>query len=191
MPTQSLTTFRSLQLPFLGAIIAAGALTLAGCSTGSSASSSGSSQSTANELVGAGLSAQQQGLYDEAQSDYQQAISKDKKNYYAEFDLGTIYQHDNDVSSAQGAYNAALAINPKFQQALYNLAVLDTASNPQEAITLYDKVLALNPNDSSSNFNLGLLLIQTGSTASGHQYISTAIRLDPSLASRLPSGIQP
>jgi hypothetical protein len=43
------------------------------------------------------------------------------------------------------------------------------------------------PNDAAGHFNLGLLLEQTGDTPGGSSEIATALKLDPSLSSRLPS----
>ena len=58
---------------------------------------------------------------------------------------------------------------------------------PQTAISLYRQLLALNPNDANVHLHLGLVLRQVGQTAAADAEIATAVRLDPALASRVPS----
>ena len=169
-------------------VLAAVALAATACSTsGPSATPSG----TANQLVGAGLAAQQQGLIPQAKQDYQAAISKDPNNKYAYYDLGVIYQNAQDSTNASTNYRRALVIDPNFKPALFNMAVLETSSDPHGAIALYQQLLQLNPNDANVNFNLGLLLIAQGQPAQGHADLSKAIQIDPSLSSRLPAGTKP
>jgi Tfp pilus assembly protein PilF len=146
---------------------------------------------TANQLVGAGLAAQQQGLTAQAKADYQAAVAKDPNNKYAYYDLGVIFQQSSDSTDAATNYRRALLIDPHFKSALFNLAVLETGTDPSGAIDLYQQLLQLNANDPNVNFNLGLLLIAQGQSAAGHADLSKAIRLDPSLSSRLPAGTNP
>jgi Tfp pilus assembly protein PilF len=164
------------------------ALAATACSsTGSSATPSG----TANQLVGAGLAAQQQGLIPQAKQDYQAAIGKDPNNKYAYYDLGVIYQQAQDATDASTDYRRALVIDPNFKPALFNMAVLETSSDPHGAIALYQQLLQLNPNDANVNFNLGLLLIAQGQPAQGHADLTKAVQIDPTLTSRLPAGTKP
>jgi Tfp pilus assembly protein PilF len=164
------------------------ALVTAACSSnGPSATPSG----TANQLVGAGLAAQQQGQIPQAKQDYQAAIGKDPNNKYAYYDLGVIYQQAQDSTDASTDYRRALVIDPNFKPALFNMAVLETSSDPHGAIALYQQLLQLNPNDANVNFNLGLLLIAQGQPAQGHADLSKAVQIDPSLTSRLPAGTKP
>src|ERR1700676_2118879 len=82
---------------FLVCALAVVVLAATACSSkGSSATPSG----TANQLVGAGLAAQQQGLTPQAKQDYQAAIGKDPNNKYAYYDLGVMYQKAQDAVDA-------------------------------------------------------------------------------------------
>jgi Tfp pilus assembly protein PilF len=159
-----------------------------GCSKNNS---SATPTSTADQLVAAGLAAQQQGQIDKAKQDYQAAIAQDPNNKYAYYDLGVIYQQAKDSTDASTNYRRALLIDPNFKSALFNMAVLETSSNPQGAISLYQQLLQLNPNDANVNFNLGLLLIAQGQSTQGHADLSKALQVDPSLSSRLPAGTKP
>jgi Tfp pilus assembly protein PilF len=176
---------------FLVCALAVVALAAAACSTNGSNGSSATPSGTANQLVGAGLAAQQQGLVAQAKQDYQAAIGKDPNNKYAYYDLGVIYGLAQDSTDASTNYRRALVIDPNFKPALFNMAVLETSSDPHGAIALYQQLLQLNPNDANVNFNLGLLLIAQGQPAQGHADLSKAIQIDPSLSSRLPAGTKP
>ena len=173
---------------FVVGALAAVALVATACSkSGSGTTLSG----TANQLVGAGLAAQQQGLVAQAKQDYQAALTKDPNNKYAYYDLGVIFQQAQDATDATTNYRRALVIDPNFKPALFNMAVLETSSDPQGAIALYQQLLQLNPNDANVNFNLGLLLIAQGQSSQGHADLSKAVQIDPSLSSRLPAGTKP
>jgi len=160
---------------------------------GSGKKSSGTtgSASDANNLVQAGLTAQSAGRLDEARQDYLAAIAKDPTNKFAFYDLGGIYQQQNNAIDATTAYNKAIAIDPAYKPALYNLAVLDTPTDPQAAVTLYQKLLTIAPDDANVHFNLGLLLRQIGQKAQGDAEVAAALRLDPKLASRIPPTTNP
>ena len=51
----------------------------------------------------------------------------------------------------------------------------------QEAIDLYRKVVAVEPNNAAAHYNLGILLRIQGKTADGDSEIARALQLDPKL----------
>lgn len=147
---------------------------------------------SADKLVTQGLSAQATGNTTAAVSDFNAAIAANPADTYAYYDLGVLYQTTLDNSTqAADEYNKALLANPAYRPALFNLAILETPTDPGGAIALYNKILAINPNDADTNFNLGLLLIGQNQSAPGHADLEKAIMLDPSLSSRVPKGITP
>jgi Flp pilus assembly protein TadD len=167
-------------------------ITAAACNSGTAASTSTTSTTataSANNLVEQGLNAQSLGQNQTAIQDYTAAIAKDPTNQYAYYDLGVIYQSEDNSTDAATEYNKALAIDASYKPALFNLAVLDTPNSPATAITLYQQLLKLNPNDPNVNFNLGLLLYSNGKVAAGRVDLSKAIKLSPALKSRLPKGV--
>jgi tetratricopeptide (TPR) repeat protein len=168
-----------------GLLVGLGSVLAASC--GSSTPSS--SPKTAEQLVAAGLAAEKAGNSDQAFTDFEAAAAQDPSNKYAAYDLGYIYQVRGDTTDAAAQYQKALTLDPKFAQALYNLGVLDEKSNPTAAISYFEQELQADPTDPGGNFDLGVLLIQHGQTPQGDTYLQNAIRLDPSLASDLPSGI--
>jgi Tfp pilus assembly protein PilF len=74
---------------------------------------------------------------------------------------------------------------------MFNLAVVDTKSQPQAAMNLYNELLLQNPKDARVDFNLGLLLIAQSQPTPGHELLKHAVALDPALAKQLPAGVTP
>jgi Flp pilus assembly protein TadD len=134
-----------------------------------------------------GLEAQLAGDLSTAQSDYQQATQLDHTNKYAYYDLGTVYDKQGNRVQAIQNYQTALVIDPNFVDALFNLAVDTTASNPSGAEQLYRKVISLQPTLASAWLNLGFVLMSEGNAAGARAAWAKAVSLDPSVASRIPS----
>jgi tetratricopeptide (TPR) repeat protein len=147
-----------------------------------------SSQSTraADRLVNEGLRASQQGRLAEAIKDFQAAIKQNPLDAYAYYDLGVVFQQENDNSDAATEYRKALLVNPSYKSALFNLAVLETSTSPADAVLDYQRLNTIDPNDPNVLLNLGLLLRQMGNSTQGNVYIERAIELNPAYASRVP-----
>ena len=147
---------------------------------------------SANALISQGLSAESHGESQKALTDFKEAADKNPGSAIAYYDLGVVYQQSlNDANEATNEYNKAILADPSYKPALFNLATLETSSDPQAAIGVYNQLLKLNPNDVNVLFNLGLLLIAQNQGTQGHIDLKKAISLDPSLASRVPKGITP
>jgi tetratricopeptide (TPR) repeat protein len=143
-------------------------------------------------LITSGLHAEASNQLTQAVNDFTSAAQKDPTDAVAYYDLGDLYQvRLGQATLAENAYNKALLANPNYQSAMFNLAILETKSNPQGAISLYNQLLKLNPNDANSNFNLGLLLISQGQTTQGQGDVTKAVFLNPKLKSRVPAGVTP
>jgi superkiller protein 3 len=97
----------------------------------------------------------------------------------------------HDPTKAAAAYKRALSLRPKYRSAMFNLAIVDTAAEPQAAMNLYNELTLQNPKDATAYFNLGLLLIAQNQPVPGHAALKKAIALDPALAKRVPAGITP
>jgi tetratricopeptide (TPR) repeat protein len=162
--------------------------TACGGGTGNSNSASGS----ANALISQGLRAESSGKTHQAISDFKAAAARNPVSPVAYYDLGVIYQqYLKESSQAASYYNKAILADSSYKPALYNLAILNTASNPLEAVSLYDQLLKMNPNDSNVLFNLGLLLINLGQNAQGEADVQKAVLINPALKSRVPPGVTP
>jgi tetratricopeptide (TPR) repeat protein len=169
-------------------------LALTGLALGVAACSGGSPtpKAQAQSLISQGLTAESSGQIGPAVNDFNAAATQNPTSPIAYYDLGVAYQLKlNQPAKAASEYNKALLADPTYKPALYNLAILDSKSDPQNAISLYNKLLKLNPNDPNVNFNLGLLLIAQNQTTLGQAAIQKAIFLQPDLESRLPAGVTP
>jgi len=164
-------------------------LLAAGCSK---SSPSTTPAKAADKLVEQGLNAESVGQSAQAVKDFEAATVQNPADTYAYYDLGVIYQTKlNEPTLATDAYQKALLANPKYQPAMFNLAIVQTPTDPQAAINTYNQLLMLNANDANVLFNLGLLLIAQNQPTPGHADLQKAIMLQPSLASRVPKGITP
>lgn len=149
--------------------------------------SQGTPAQQAAALVTKGLEAQLAGDLSTAQSDYQQATQLDHTNKFAYYDLGTVYDKQGNRVQAIQDYQTALEIDPNFVDALFNLGVDTTASDPVSAEQLYLKVLSLQPRFADAWLNLGFILQSEGNGSQARTDWAKAVSIDPSLASRIPS----
>jgi Tfp pilus assembly protein PilF len=103
------------------------------------------------------------------------------------YDLGVLYQlRLHDKVQAGTSYKRALEVDFTFQPALNNLAVLETSSDPTQAVALYNKLLKLNPNDAEVLLNLGRIFVAHGQSQQGQAHVERAVPVDPALATRPP-----
>ncbi len=143
----------------------------------------------ANVALQNGIAAFRQGRFIEARSEFESVIKMDPADTDGYFDLGVLDQRQRLNPSAIAAYSRAFFLDPRSSAALFNQAVMDAPSSPQEAINLYRKILIIKPHDANTEFNLGLLLIGDGQKTQGDGLIAQAIRSVPALAAHVPSGI--
>jgi tetratricopeptide (TPR) repeat protein len=178
-------------------VMAAGALAAA-CSSPAAITPGGSPSTgtSPSQLLNSGVTALNSGDTATAKTDFNAVISTDPSNKYSDnsiayYDLGVIAQSAGQTSAAVGDYQNAIKLNPNYVGAEYNLAIEETASNPQGAITLYRQVILTSPSDVNAIYNLGLLLYETGDKTQGDTYLNQAISIAPSLAKKLPAGVTP
>lgn len=168
-------------------IVLASAVFIASCGSSTPPSPS----SAAGTLVAKGRQAEAAGRFKAAVADFHAAAAKDHSDAVPLYELGALYQRLGFPDEAGTAYKQALSIKPKYRNAMFNLAVVDTKSQPQAAENLYNELLLQNPKDAQVDFNLGLLLIAQNQPTPGHQLLKHAIKLDPALAKKLPTGTTP
>jgi tetratricopeptide (TPR) repeat protein len=137
----------------------------------------------ANQKLTSGIAAQRAGDYAIAAADYAKILKTEPKNVYALYDLGDVEQFQHKTSAAMQRYNEVLAIDPRFENALYNMAILESQSNPTAAKALFLQVVAESPSDAVARLNLGNVLLGLGETKQANAQIAQAIRLEPSLKS--------
>lgn len=141
----------------------------------------------AAQQLAAGIAAQKAGHLATATSYYTKVLEAQPTNAYALYDLADIEQIQKLNSKAEAHYRAALAVDPQFGAALFNLAILLTDSSPSEAKVLYQQVIRISPKYGAAHFNLGYLLVSLGQQTAGLAQINKGIVLDPSLKVRIAS----
>jgi Tfp pilus assembly protein PilF len=167
----------------LAAVLALGA---SACSSNDSAAKSGSSSvkpdaKKAAAAVDAGLKAHSAGDLTTASADYNKALTYDATNKFAFYNLALIDASNGNYGLAETKYRAAIKSDPKYEPALFNLAILRTTPNPTEAISLYQRAVASNKKDAAAWLNLGLLQRSRGQVRPGDIAVLRAIALNPKL----------
>jgi tetratricopeptide (TPR) repeat protein len=175
---------------------AAAALSLASCSSGSgnSTTTTTSASSGAAQSLKSGITALKAGNYAQAESYFRQAISQDPTNAsglkaLAYYNLGVALGSAGATPLAIAAYKSSLELDPTSTSALFNLAEVQSASDPASALANYNKILAIKANDTDTLFNSGLIMYSQGDTTGGVARIKQAISQDATLAGRVPSNV--
>lgn len=81
------------------------------------------------------------------------------------------------ADEAKSWLNKALQSNPQNYRAWYQMGLLDAGSNPAAAQSAYEKTIAIQPNFSAGQRELGMLLFQQKSYAAAAPSLEKAIRL--------------
>lgn len=163
-------------------------LILASCGSGNGSGSS----TTIDTQLADGIHAQAKGDSALAVADYLAVVKRDPSNKLAWYDLGVIAHQAGQDTEAAKDYQAALASDAHYVPALYNLAILKTATDPKTAEQLYETAAEVEPKNAKVHLNLGFVLKMLGQDAKGNAEIAQAVKLDPSLAPRVPTGtLQP
>lgn len=116
-----------------------------------------------------------------AMRDFSQAAHLDPTNAVAYYDLGVGYAEVDNVPRARANLTRAIELDSKYTSAIYDLAILDSPSQPQVAVNLYNRLLRIKPNGPNVLYNLGLLLEHLGHHHEGATDIAKAVSLDPAL----------
>jgi tetratricopeptide (TPR) repeat protein len=182
-------TFRS-RKPVVAIAVLATAV-VAACSSGNGGGGSVPQASIATTLA-AGSAALRQGNYQGAEQLFLQVTRRDPSLVAGYYDLGLAYQSQGADSDALVAYAKAQRLNEYFVPVIYNRAVLYSASDPQLAIFLYQRVISIQRDSPTAYLNLGLLEAARGPKLHerAEALLARAVALEPSLASRIPSALR-
>jgi Tfp pilus assembly protein PilF len=166
----------------LGVALSASMLVgLAACGGGSGAHSTAS----APQLVSAAVALEKQGNTNGAGQLLAQAIRKDPRYALAHYNLGYLDQVSGRAAAAVSQYQTAFADDPHLVSALFNEATLFNKSQPGRAMTLYRKVIKLQPEAPTAYLNLGFLELAAHQQAAGVHDLLRALEQQPALAKRL------
>jgi tetratricopeptide (TPR) repeat protein len=136
----------------------------------------------AADALARGIKAHNDGRTDEAKQAYYETLYRDPKNKFAFYNLGQIARLSAKPQIAEGYSRSALEIDQNFGPALFGLgAVRQSLGAIQEAIDLYRRDIAVEPNNAAAHYNLGILLRLSGKVAEGEAEIAKGMQLDPTL----------
>lgn len=133
-------------------------------------------------LITTGLAEVSSQQYDAASATFTQVLDLDATNVYATYNLGYIAQQRGDDSTAIRNYTATLVQDKTFAPALYNLAILTESSDLPGAVALYQREIALKPDDAAAHMRLGFALRHLGEDAEAIKALHRGIELDPAMA---------
>ena len=117
------------------------------------------------------------------------ALSINKNNYQAIFNLGNTYKLIGDKRKAITNYEKALKIKKDFIPALHNLSLLQTENgNIDLSIEYYKEIIKIDKKAFDSRFNLGCLYLLKGDYKNGwDEYECRFKKRFPVLPSMIPN----
>jgi len=93
--------------------------------------------------------------------------------------LGATYQRQGDINRAESEFKAALEIDPKYEEALFNLALLRTERDSSDARALVQRAIEIDPEYAAAHRELGVLFQKEGDLEKGEYHLRRALDLDP------------
>ena len=102
---------------------------------------------------------------------------EDENVYFA---LGNVFYDDAMPMEARLNYEKALELNPKFNKARINLAMLyaETA-DPDTALILLEEAVRVDPNDPKAYNNIGMIYYSKGNNDRAVKAYTRALEIDP------------
>jgi tetratricopeptide (TPR) repeat protein len=93
--------------------------------------------------------------------------------------LGVALRNTGKGLEAEEAYRRAIQLDPKYEEAYFNLGVLLRTDRPSEAQQLFRKALELDSEYAEAHRELGWLLHRSGSDTDAEAHLRKAVALDP------------
>ena len=102
---------------------------------------------------------------------------EDENVYFA---LGNVFYEDAMPMEARMNYEKALELNPEFNKARINLAMLyaETA-DPDTALVLLEEAVRIDPNDPKAYNNIGMIYYSKGNNDRAVKAYTRALEIDP------------
>ena len=127
-----------------------------------------------------GLALADQGQYDAATGQYQDALRLQPDYADAHNNFGITLLAQDQTNAALDQFQTALRLNPKDPQVNYNLgSLLAKQGRTDAAISQFQTALRLNPDYVAAHNNLGNLLAKQGQPEAAVSQFQAALRLNP------------
>ena len=115
--------------------------------------------------------------YEEAQKTLRRSLAIEKRPD-AFVQIGSVYEKLGDSKSAARSYQAALNVDPQYEEAHYNRGRLLRRSNPQKALLHLHAAISIDPKYALAYSELGGLLLQLKRYKEAEGVLREAISLD-------------
>jgi Tfp pilus assembly protein PilF len=133
------------------------------------------------ELLQLGITQAEQHGWAAAETTFGDVLAIDPRNVYALYNLGLVDESTGNIPGADAYYEQAIADDADYTPALYNLAFTLESSNPEKALSLYQKIVSINPQASTAYLRMAFVYAQRGDLTQAHADQAKAIAIDPSL----------
>lgn len=131
-------------------------------------------------LCNQGVLCFENGEYQQAITNYLQALEYDQNNPDIHYNMGKALTRTNEHNRALEHLQKAIELNPEDIGSYYEMAVVQDAKGLiNEAIGSYHKVLELDPRNLNATFGLGTLFGIQGDMDKAIQYLSAAVSINP------------
>ncbi|MGW3146588.1 MULTISPECIES: tetratricopeptide repeat protein [Streptomyces] len=140
----------------------------------------------ADMLLQAGIAQQENHDLERADRTYRRVLELDPQNKFAWYNLGVMAHEADRVADARADYDKALKIDPAFESALFNEALLLEPSDPDQAGKLLKRVIAGNPKAATAHLHLGRIWAQKKRDKDAADEFRRAVASDPTLRSEVP-----
>ena len=118
----------------------------------------------------------------EALAVFQKAIAADPAFSWPYHNIGRVYMEQNDHARAREWLLKAVEVNPNHWRAQFSLGVAThRLERYDEALAVYTRAAAMNPDDADTHANIGWVLLKLGRRTEGIRELQTAVQLDPAL----------
>ena len=121
--------------------------------------------------------------YDEAITEFDNAIKANPNSANIYYDRGVIYDKKGELDQAIADFSKAIEIDPALTDAYYNRGfAYYKKGDPEHAISDYDKVIDLSPNSADAYYGRGLAYSKKGELDEAILEYNKAIELRPNFA---------
>ena len=82
------------------------------------------------------------------------------------------------MAAARDAFADAIALDPNYGEALYNLAISNEAQDPQKSVELMERAIAIDPNYFAAHQELGRLYHEAGDLARAEYHFRRSLEIE-------------
>jgi len=93
--------------------------------------------------------------------------------------LGAVCVRLDQISEAKAAFEEAIAIDPNYDEAIYNLAVLEEKNDPLRCIALLTRAVEIDPDYLIAHQMLGRMLQKQGNLKDAEFHFRRCLKIDP------------